>query len=285
MTCRIILVGAPGLTLRATAGLLWPDSSVVRAHHHTGWSAIAFSYSHRFEGDLALVRQRAEQAGVDVVEVTGPLAGRPPGLVVSDVDSTITRTEGIDLLAEQAGRAREVAEVTDRAMAGELDFTESLRARVACLSGLPVAAVAEASEAVVLTDGAPEFVDQAHRAGAEVALVSGGFTAMVEPLAEHLGVDHVAANTLEVEDGHLTGRLTGPVVDRAAKAEWLRRWAARLDLPTDLTVAVGDGANDIDMLTAAGLGVSLCGRPAARAAADAAISRPHVDAVSAVWTV
>lgn len=219
----------------------------------------------------------------DLIKLPSPLAEHGPQLIVSDVDSTITRTEGIDLLAEAAGCADRVAEVTARAMAGELDFAASLRARVALLEGLPQEALAEAEEAVRLTAGAAELIAAAHRHGCRFGLVSGGFTAMVEPLAAELGADMFAANELEIVEGHLTGRLLGAIVDRAAKQRYLRRWAEEHGVPMSLTIAIGDGANDLDMLAAAGLGIAFCAKPVVVAAADAALSFPRLDLLAGLW--
>lgn len=227
------------------------------------------------------VRELAAASGgspVDTAVVWGPLAEAPPALLVSDVDSTLIDAEVIELLAEAAGSRAEVAEVTERAMRGELDFAESLTARVRTLAGLDTRVFAEVSEQVRLSPGAAELVEAVQQAGGAVGLVSGGFVEVVGPLAESLGIDLVRANSLEVSDGRLTGRTTPgvPVVDRAAKAEQLRHWAA--DLGTDLarTVAIGDGANDLDMLAVAGLGIAYCAKPVTAEAAEAAISFPSL---------
>ncbi|MDR1635431.1 MAG: phosphoserine phosphatase SerB [Bifidobacteriaceae bacterium] len=195
----------------------------------------------------------------------------PTHLLVMDVDSTLTSTEGIDLLADLAGRGPQVAAVTARAMAGELDFAASLHERVACLRGLPQAGLQEAAAMVRLTPGARELVAAAHAQGWAVAAVSGGFVQMVAPLAADLGLDFYRANTLEVSDAVLTGRVVGPVVDRAAKETALREWAGVLGVPLERTVAIGDGANDLDMMAAAGLSIAFGGKPAVVAAADHAI--------------
>ncbi|MDR2565514.1 MAG: phosphoserine phosphatase SerB [Bifidobacteriaceae bacterium] len=192
-------------------------------------------------------------------------------LLVMDVDSTLTTTEGIDLLAELAGVGPEVAAVTDRAMRGELDFAESLRARVALLAGLPESAIGQAFSLVRLSPGARELVAALHAEGWAVGAVSGGFVPMVAPLAADLGLDFYRANALEVSDAVLTGRVVGSVVDRAAKAAALREWAAELGVPLERTAAMGDGANDLDMMAAAGLSIAYGGKPAVVAAADHAV--------------
>lgn len=188
-----------------------------------------------------------------------------------DVDSTLIQQEVIELLAERAGTRDEVARVTEAAMRGELDFAASLAARVATLAGLPQSVIGEAAADVTLTPGAQELIWTLQGDGWDIALVSGGFGEIVGPLAESLNISLYRANVLEVEDGKLTGRTVGPVIDRAAKAEALREFAAQLDVPLHDTVAIGDGANDLDMLAAAGLGIAFNAKPAVREAADVAI--------------
>jgi phosphoserine phosphatase len=192
-------------------------------------------------------------------------------LLVLDVDSTLIEQEVIELLAERAGTREEVAAVTEAAMRGELDFAASLAARVATLAGLPEYVIQDAAADVTLTAGARELVATLHEAGWAVALVSGGFAEIVGPLAEGLGIGLYRANRLEVADGRLTGRTDGPVVDRAAKAEALLEFAAQLGVAPADVVAIGDGANDLDMIAAAGLGIAFNAKPAVRAAADVSI--------------
>ena len=195
-------------------------------------------------------------------------------LVVLDVDSTLIHEEVIELLAAHAGKEREVAEVTERAMRGELDFADSLHHRVATLEDLPVEVLDEVASSATLHDGARELVRAVQDAGGYVYAVSGGFTHALEPLATQLGLDGFAANTLEIVDGKLTGRVTGQVIDRAAKAAMLRRWATDHDIPLEATVAVGDGANDLDMLELAGYGVGFCPKPIVRDHADCIVEVP-----------
>jgi phosphoserine phosphatase len=217
--------------------------------------------------------------GVDVAVWPAGLPRRGRRLVVMDVDSTLITGEVIELLAEHAGRREEVAAVTERAMRGEIDFAESLHARVACLAGLDVDVLDRVREAVRLTPGAATLVRTLHRLGFAVALVSGGFVEVVGPLAAGLGVRHVRANALEVAGGRLTGRVSGTVVDRAGKARALRELAAEEGVPLTATIAVGDGANDLDMLAAAGTGIAFNAKPAVRELADAAVSQPYLDSV------
>ncbi|MFB9376417.1 phosphoserine phosphatase SerB [Kineococcus gynurae] len=217
--------------------------------------------------------------GVDAAVSPGGLARMGRRLVVMDVDSTLIRQEVIELLAAHAGREQEVREVTERAMRGELDFAASLRERVACLEGLDVAVIEEVREAVRLTPGARTLVRTLHQLGFTLALVSGGFLEVVGPLAASLGIAHARANRLQVVHGRLTGRVLGPVVDRAAKAGALREFAAAEGLPLHRTVAIGDGANDLDMIGAAGLGIAFNAKPVVREQADAALNLPYLDAV------
>jgi len=176
-------------------------------------------------------------------------------LVVLDVDSTLIEDEVIELLADQAGSGEAVAAITFRAMNGELDFEHSLRERVATLKGLPVSAIQTVREKVRVTRGVPELIAGVHAAGGRVAVVSGGFHEVIDPLAERLGLDAWRANRLETADGVLTGGLIPPIIDAAAKANALREWAADAGLPLSQTLAVGDGANDLPMMAACGLAV------------------------------
>ena len=235
------------------------------------------------QADVAVLRPalaiRAAASGFDVSVSPAGLSRHGRRLVGMDVDSTLIRDEVIELLAAHAGREAEVHEVTERAMRGEIDFAESLHARVAVLAGLPVGVFDEVRAAVRLTPGAETLVATLKDLGLAVGVVSGGFIEVVEPLARRLGITYVAANRLEVVDGRLTGRVDGPVVDRAAKAEHLRRWAAAEGLPLERTIAIGDGSNDLDMLAAAGLGIAFNAKPAVRASADTALNQPYLDAV------
>ena len=176
-------------------------------------------------------------------------------LVVLDVDSTLIENEVIEELAIEAGSLEKVAEITFRAMNGELDFEQSLRERVATLAGLPESVFATVAPRVRVTDGVPEMVAGIQRAGGWATVVSGGFHEVLDPVAEQLGLDHWRANRLEIVDGVLTGNVSGPVIDATAKADTLREWAAALGVPLSQTVAVGDGANDLEMMSIAGLAV------------------------------
>ncbi|MBK8757441.1 MAG: phosphoserine phosphatase SerB [Actinomycetales bacterium] len=216
---------------------------------------------------------------VDVAVAPAGLARLGARLVVMDVDSTFIQQEVIELLAAKCGREAEVAAVTERAMRGELDFAASLRERVAVLAGLDASVLDAVRAQIILTPGARTLVRTLKRLGDTIALVSGGFIEIVGPIAADLGIDHALANRLEVRDGRLTGRVEGEIVDRAGKARALRRFAAEAGLPLSRTVAIGDGANDLDMLEAAGLGVAFNAKPLVRAQADTAVNVPYLDTV------
>ena len=234
-------------------------------------------------GDVEAMRRRlvevAQVHGVDVAVQVNGLERRAKRLVVMDVDSTLIVDEVIELLADEAGRLEEVAAVTARAMAGELDFEESLRARVRLLAGLDAAAVVRVRERIRLTPGARTFVTTLQRLGFTVGIVSGGFTPFTDWLRGELALDYAYANRLATVDGVLTGEVEGPVVDRAGKARLLAEIAATEGVPLSQTVAVGDGANDLDMLAAAGLGIAFNAKPVVRAQADTTVSVPYLDAI------
>jgi phosphoserine phosphatase len=225
-----------------------------------------------------LARESVER-GVDVAVQRAGLHRRAMRLVVMDVDSTLVSGEAIDLLAARAGCAAKVAEVTAAAMRGELDFAAALRERVALLAGLEASVIDEVRAQLRLTPGARTLIRTLRRLGYRCGIVSGGFTQFTDVLAADLRLDYAAANTLEIDGGKLTGQLTGAVIDRAGKARALRDFAARAGVPLSQTVAVGDGANDLDMIAAAGLGVAFNAKPAVRDAADASLSVPHLDAI------
>lgn len=221
----------------------------------------------------------AAQQQVDVAFQDASLSRRTKRLIVFDVDSTLIQGEVIEMLAARAGAGDAVAAITEAAMRGELDFAESLHHRVATLAGLPAGVIEEVAGQIELTPGARTTLRTLRRLGFQCGVVSGGFRQVIDPLAAELQLDFVAANELEIVDGKLTGRVTGPVVDRAGKAEALRDFASRAGVPMEQTVAVGDGANDIDMLAAAGLGVAFNAKPALREVADASLSYPYLDTV------
>ncbi len=226
----------------------------------------------------ALALEAAAQ-GIDVAVQALGIHQHAQRLVVMDVDSTLIQGEVIEMIAAHAGYEKEVADVTAAAMRGELDFAESLQERVALLAGVPESALDEVHASIQLAPGARTMIRTLKRLGYRFALVSGGFTQIIDKLAAELDIDYWAANTLEVVDGHLTGRVTGQVVDRAGKAAALRRFADEAGIALANTVAIGDGANDLDMLDAAGLGVAFNAKPAVRDAADTSLSVPYLDAI------
>lgn len=200
-------------------------------------------------------------------------------LVQLDVDSTFIQQEAIELLAAKAGVLEQVAAITSSAMRGEIDFEESLRARVALLKGLPSSAIDQVREEITLTDGAAELVEALHAEGHSVALVSGGFLNIIEPMIKSLSIRYYRANELEIKDGVLTGGLIGSIVDRAGKATALREFAELSAVSLENTVAIGDGANDLDMMAIAGLSIAFNAKPVVAQAADLSINEPSLKSV------
>ncbi|RJT76496.1 phosphoserine phosphatase SerB [Arthrobacter cheniae] len=221
----------------------------------------------------------SSSSGINAAVVPAPVYLPGPKLLIMDVDSTLIKQEVIELLAAHAGREAEVAAVTEAAMRGELDFTQSLHHRVRALKGLPASVIDEVVGRIELSDGAELLVAAYLDAGHTVGVVSGGFSQVLGPLAARLRLSFARANDLEIEDGVLTGRVSGAVVDRREKERVLRAEADRAGVDLSSTIAVGDGANDLDMLAAAGLGVAFNAKPAVRAASDAALDLPDLDVV------
>ena len=233
-------------------------------------------------GAVPLRKALAQLTGelkVDIAIERAGLIRRSKRLICFDCDSTLITGEVIEMLAAHAGKEAEVAAVTERAMQGELDFEQSLRERVRTLAGLDERIITEVAADITLTPGARTTISTLKRLGYKTAVVSGGFIQVLEGLAAELELDYVRANTLEIVDGKLTGNVLGRVVDRAAKAEFLAEFAADSGLAMHQTVAVGDGANDIDMISAAGLGIAFNAKPALRAIADTAVTSPFLDEV------
>ncbi|MTA31717.1 MAG: phosphoserine phosphatase SerB [Actinobacteria bacterium] len=221
----------------------------------------------------------ANQNQVDIAVSPGGLMRWAKKLVVMDVDSTLIQEEVIELLGNKAGKGPEIAKITESAMRGELDFEASLRARVALLAGLPETVLTEVQKEITLTPGARTLVRTMHKLGHHVALVSGGFESVIAPIVSELGIKHMRANNLEIIDGKITGNLVGPIIDRAGKANALREFAAEHSVALEQTIAIGDGANDLDMIAVAGLGIAFNAKPAVKAAADSSLSAPYLDSV------
>ena len=200
-------------------------------------------------------------------------------LVQLDVDSTFIQQEAIELLAAKAGVLKEVSKITDSAMRGELDFAQSLLARVGLLKGLPETVFDQVRDEITLTDGASDLVKLLHSQGHVVSLVSGGFVNIMQPIVDELNIDYFRANTLEVVDGLLTGQVLGDIVDRAAKAQALTEFALDAHVAMENTVAIGDGANDLDMMAIAGLSIAFNAKPVVIEAADLSITKPTLSSV------
>ena len=216
---------------------------------------------------------------IDIAVQPGGLMRWAKKLVLMDVDSTLIAQEVIDLLAAKAGAGDRVKEITESAMRGEIDFEKSLRERVALLKGLPASVIEEVRAEITLTPGARTLIRTLKRLGHTVAVVSGGFIEVIEPILIELGITLYRANSLEIHNGVLTGGLMGPIIDRPAKAQALVDFASKEGVGLEQTIAIGDGANDLDMITAAGLGIAFNAKPAVRAAADSAVSQPYLDSV------
>ena len=256
--------------------------NIERIHRTASYPVTAIEFvvsevdQHCIRPTLATV---ANSHSVDIAVSPGGLMRWAKKLVVMDVDSTLIQQEVIELLGKRAGKESEIREITESAMRGELDFEASLRARVSLLKGLPASVIDDVRAEILLTPGARTLVATLKKLGHSVAVVSGGFTAVIEPILLDLEIVHYRANTLEVIDGLLTGNILGDVVDRAAKAIALRDFAELEGVSIEQTIAIGDGANDLDMIAAAGLGIAFNAKPAVKAAADSSLSAPYLDSV------
>jgi phosphoserine phosphatase len=226
-----------------------------------------------------ILAAEAARQGLDIAVQAANLLRRGMRLIVMDVDSTLIQGEVIEMLAAHAGCEPQVAAITEAAMRGELDFEQSLRQRVALLEGVDASAIDEVYDAIVLAPGARTLVRTLRRLGYQFAIVSGGFSQITDRLADELGIHFARANELEIVDGKLTGRILGPVVDRAGKAAALRQFAAEVGVSEASVIAIGDGANDLDMLSAAGLGIAYNAKPLVRDAADTSVNVPYLDAI------
>lgn len=258
------------------------QGNIERIHRTASYplTAIEFTVS---GADLNLLRPAlaltANEQSVDIAVSPGGLMRFAKKLIVMDVDSTLIQQEVIELLGAKAGVQSEIAKITESAMRGELDFEASLRARVALLKGLPESVLTQVQSEISLTPGARTLVRTLSKLGHHIALVSGGFEPVIAPLVAELGIDHMRANNLEIIDGKLTGALLGPIIDRAGKATALIEFAKAHQIELDQTIAIGDGANDLDMIAIAGMGIAFNAKPAVKAAADSSVSAPYLDSV------
>jgi phosphoserine phosphatase len=269
--------------INAVASVIADNGGNIERIHRTASypvTAIEFTVS---GAEQAILRTELARAGnensIDIAISPGGLMRWAKKLVVMDVDSTLIQQEVIELLGAKAGKGAEIAAITESAMRGELDFAESLRARVGLLAGLPESVLTEVQNEITLTPGARTLIRTLHKLGHHVALVSGGFEPVIAPLMKDLGIAHMRANNLEIVSGKLTGNLKGPIIDRAGKAEALREFAALHSIALEQTIAIGDGANDLDMIALAGMGIAFNAKPAVKAAADSSVSAPYLDSV------
>ena len=273
---------APTAIAAIASAIATLGGNIERIHRTASYpiTAIEFIVS---GADQVAVRQCLAEVttahSVDIAVSPGGLMRWAKKLVVMDVDSTLIQQEVIELLAAKAGVEDEVKTITDAAMRGELDFAASLKARVALLAGLPESVISDVQKEIALTPGARTLVKTLQQLGHSVAVVSGGFASVIEPLVKELGISHYRANTLEIVDGKLTGKVIDPIIDRAAKATALRDFATVEGVALEQTVAIGDGANDLDMISIAGLGIAFNAKPAVKAAAASSVSAPYLDSV------
>lgn len=271
------------IAINAIASVISESGGNIERIHRTAsypLTAIEFDVS---GADLQELRPAlsliANAQNVDIAVSPGGLMRFAKKLIVMDVDSTLIQQEVIELLGAKAGVESEISKITESAMRGELDFEASLRARVSLLKGLPETVLSEVHSEITLTPGARTLVRTLNRLGHHIALVSGGFEPVIAPLIAELGIEHMRANNLEVIDGKLTGNLLGPIVDRAGKANALKEFANSHNIDLEQTIAIGDGANDLDMIAIAGMGIAFNAKPAVKAAADSSVSAPYLDSV------
>ena len=269
--------------INAVASVIaYNGGNIERIHRTASYpvTAIEFTVSGVEQGKLRSELARVgNENSIDIAISPGGLMRWAKKLIVMDVDSTLIQQEVIELLGAKAGKGPEIAAITESAMRGELDFAESLRARVSLLAGLPESVITEVQSEITLTPGARTLIRTLHKLGHHVALVSGGFEPVISPIMKELGIAHMRANNLEVVSGKLTGNLVGPIIDRAGKAEALRDFAALHSIELAQTIAIGDGANDLDMIALAGMGIAFNAKPAVKAAADSSVSAPYLDSV------
>jgi phosphoserine phosphatase len=283
---HVVTALAPELSptdLALTAGAIAQSGGNIDRIHRLSRYPV-WSYEFLVEGSnanqlRASLLEVAADRSIDIAVQPHGLSRRSTRLVVLDVDSTLIRNEVIDLLAEEAGCGTQVANITEQAMLGKIDFEGALRQRVALLAGSPESIITSAIAKIVLTPGARTFIRTLRRLGYQIAIISGGFTHFTDHLSEVLGLDHSFANQLEIVNGKLTGNLLGQIVDAQTKADLLIQIAHLENIPLEQTVAVGDGANDLPMLQHAGLGIAFNAKPLLKGAADTSISVPYLDAI------
>lgn len=235
------------------------------------------------EGTLKTIQRElaeiAREHGIDIAVESSGLTRRAKRIVLLDMDSTLIKQEVIDLIASKHQVGPQVAQITEQAMAGELDFTASLQARVQLLSGADISLLDQVKAEITLSPGARTLIRTLHKLGHKVGVVSGGFLDVIEPLLQELEIDFYRANKLEIVDGKITGKLEGQIIDRAAKAQALVDFSAIEGVTLAQTIAIGDGANDLGMIEIAGLGIAFNAKPAVRAAATSSINSPYLDSV------
>lgn len=272
----------PGAIANLASDIAATGGNIERIHRSASFplTAIEFLVSDSHLDSLRkALGPTAKKYGIDIAIQISGLNRFARKLVVMDVDSTLISQEVIDLLAEASGVGQEVRAITESAMRGELDFEASLRKRVALLKGQPETKIFEIAKQVTLTPGARTLIRTLNKLGHGVGLVSGGFSQVVDPIAKQLGIEHVRSNTLEIVDGVITGNLVGPIIDRAGKALALKEFANLENVSPANTIAIGDGANDLDMIAAAGLGIAFNAKPTVQAAAQSALNAPYLDSV------
>ena len=273
---------APSAIAAIAEAIASENGNIERIHRTASYPITAIEFT--ISGvDVTSLRHNlagvAATSGIDIAVSPGGLMRWAKKLVVLDVDSTLIQQEVIELLAAHAGVENQVRLITEQAMRGELDFSASLQARVALLKGLPVSVIDEVRAQILLTPGARTLVETLKKLGHSVAVVSGGFTEVIEPILKDLSITHYRANALGVDNGLLTGLVEGPIIDRAAKAQALRDFAALESVNLEQTIAIGDGANDLDMIAIAGMGIAFNAKPAVKAVADSSVSAPFLDSV------
>ena len=246
--------------------------------------ALEFDITAEFDEDSLKVLQRdfaviSNEFKIDIAVQRGGLIRRAKRVVLLDMDSTLIQQEVIDLLADKVGVGEKVSKITESAMRGDIDFTTSLKERVALLAGASEEIFTDVFESISLTPGALDLIKTLHKLGHKVGVVSGGFLNVIEPLLRDLRIDFYRANTLEVIDGKITGRISGPIINREAKAEALVEFAKKEGVELNQTIAIGDGANDLGMIEIAGLGIAFNAKPKVKLQADASISTPYLDSV------